>query len=134
MHRVVSLLKRCLLGTHQGAVSRVHLDYYLDEFTFRFNRKGEREMTRYIRNMSFAVFVLTAILTRTSPVLADSCEEVFYTSCQVELQGSQYFYLCVSGEECGFFHGCCQQYCGGSNVSDCIDAGSLKIGSCGCGG
>ncbi len=35
-----SLLKRWLLGTHQGAVSREHLDYYLDEVTFRFNRRG----------------------------------------------------------------------------------------------
>ena len=39
VHRVVSLLKRWLLGTHQGAVSHAHLDYYLDEFTFRFNRR-----------------------------------------------------------------------------------------------
>jgi hypothetical protein len=39
---VTSLLKRWLLGTHQGAVSRAHLDYYLDEFTFRFNRRGSR--------------------------------------------------------------------------------------------
>lgn len=39
VHRVVALLKRWLLGTHQGAVSRAHLDYYLDEFTFRFNRR-----------------------------------------------------------------------------------------------
>jgi transposase-like protein len=39
VHRVVSLLKRWLLGTHQGAVSMAHLDYYLDEFTFRFNRR-----------------------------------------------------------------------------------------------
>jgi transposase-like protein len=39
VHRVVSLLKRWLLGTHQGAVSPKHLDYYLDEFTFRFNRR-----------------------------------------------------------------------------------------------
>jgi len=39
VHRVVSLLKRWLLGTHQGAVSHEHLDYYLDEFTFRFNRR-----------------------------------------------------------------------------------------------
>lgn len=38
-HRVVSLLKRWLLGTHQGAVRVAHLDYYLDEFTFRFNRR-----------------------------------------------------------------------------------------------
>jgi transposase-like protein len=39
VHRIVSLLKRWLLGTHQGAVNRAHLDYYLDEFTFRFNRR-----------------------------------------------------------------------------------------------
>ena len=39
VHLVASLLKRWLLGTHQGAVSREHLDYYLDEFTFRFNRR-----------------------------------------------------------------------------------------------
>jgi len=38
-HLVASLLKRWLLGTHQGAVSHEHLDYYLDEFTFRFNRR-----------------------------------------------------------------------------------------------
>jgi len=42
VHRVVSLLKRWLLGTHQGAVSAEHLDYYLDEFTFRFNRRTSR--------------------------------------------------------------------------------------------
>lgn len=39
VHRVISLLKRWLLGTHQGAVSRKQLDAYLDEFTFRFNRR-----------------------------------------------------------------------------------------------
>lgn len=37
-----SQLKRWLLGTHQGAVSAEHLDYYLDEFTFRFNRRTSR--------------------------------------------------------------------------------------------
>ena len=42
VHRVASLLKRWLLGTHQGAVSREHLDYYLDEFTFRFNRRHSK--------------------------------------------------------------------------------------------
>jgi transposase-like protein len=39
VHRVISLLKRWLLGTHQGAIGNEHLDYYLDEFTFRFNRR-----------------------------------------------------------------------------------------------
>lgn len=41
-NRVVALLKRWLLGTHQGAVRPSHLDYYLDEFTFRFNRRTSR--------------------------------------------------------------------------------------------
>lgn len=39
VNRGASLLKRWLLGTHQGAVRPSHLDYYLDEFTFRFNRR-----------------------------------------------------------------------------------------------
>ncbi len=42
IHRVASLLKRWLLGTHQGAVRPNYLDYYLDEFTFRFNRRTSR--------------------------------------------------------------------------------------------
>lgn len=42
VHQVVSLLKRWLLGTHHGAVTHEHLDYYLDEFTFRFNRRRSR--------------------------------------------------------------------------------------------
>ncbi len=39
VHRVASLLKRWWLGTHQGAISDEHLGYYLEEFTFRFNRR-----------------------------------------------------------------------------------------------
>ena len=42
VHRVASLLKRWLMGTHQGGVSKKHLDYYLDEYTFRFNRRTSR--------------------------------------------------------------------------------------------
>lgn len=38
-HRQAGLLKRWLNGTHQGAVSQEHLDFYLDEYTFRFNRR-----------------------------------------------------------------------------------------------
>ena len=40
VHQVASLLKRWILGTHQGAVSPEHLDGYLNEFTFRFNRRS----------------------------------------------------------------------------------------------
>jgi transposase-like protein len=42
VHRVASLVQRWILGTHQGAVSHTQLDYYLDEFTFRFNRRHAR--------------------------------------------------------------------------------------------
>lgn len=42
VHRVAALLKRWLLGTHQGAVRFEQLDHYLDEFTFRFNRRSSR--------------------------------------------------------------------------------------------
>lgn len=42
VNRVVALLKRWLLGIHQGRVSVAHLDAYLDEFTFRFNRRTSR--------------------------------------------------------------------------------------------
>ena len=42
VHFVASLLKRRLTGTHQGAVSHKHLPYYLDEFTFRFNRRRSK--------------------------------------------------------------------------------------------
>ena len=42
VHRVASLLKRWLLGTHHGAVQPDQLDYYLDEFVFRFNRRTSR--------------------------------------------------------------------------------------------
>ena len=42
VHLVVSLLKRWLMGTHQGGIQVSHLEYYLDEFTFRFNRRTSR--------------------------------------------------------------------------------------------
>ncbi len=40
VHRISSLLKRWILGTLQGSVSDKHLGYYLDEYTFRFNRRS----------------------------------------------------------------------------------------------
>jgi transposase-like protein len=56
VHRVASLLKRWLLGTHQGAVEPQHLAYYLDEFTFRFNRRtSESRGKLFYRLMQQAV-------------------------------------------------------------------------------
>ena len=42
VRKVVSLLRRWLMGTPQGSIQRQHLDYYLDEFTFRFNRRRSK--------------------------------------------------------------------------------------------
>jgi hypothetical protein len=39
VHMIISLLKRWLLGTHHGAVQEMHLQLYLDEYVFRFNRR-----------------------------------------------------------------------------------------------
>jgi hypothetical protein len=44
VHRVVSLLKRWLVGTHHGRVQAKHLQRYLDEFAFRFNRRKSRHV------------------------------------------------------------------------------------------
>jgi transposase-like protein/predicted RNA-binding Zn-ribbon protein involved in translation (DUF1610 family) len=53
---VMSLLKRWLMGTHQGAVRRSHLDYYLDEFVFRFNRRKSQSRGKlFFRVMEHAV-------------------------------------------------------------------------------
>jgi len=57
-HRVVSLLKRWLLGTHQGAVRDKHLEYYLDEFTFRFNRRTSKHRGKlFMRLLENAVII-----------------------------------------------------------------------------
>jgi transposase-like protein len=59
IHRVASLLKRWLLGTHQGAVAHYYLPYYLDEFTFRFNRRKSKSRGKlFYRLMENAVSTL----------------------------------------------------------------------------
>lgn len=65
VHRVISLLKRWLMGTHQGAVSHKHLDYYLDEFTFRFNRRRSKSRGKlFFRLVQQAVAVEPVPLDR----------------------------------------------------------------------
>ena len=56
VHRVASLAKRWLLGTHQGAVEADHLQAYLNEFCFRFNRRSSRSRgLLFFRLMQLAV-------------------------------------------------------------------------------
>jgi ISXO2-like transposase domain len=58
VHRVAALIHRWLLGTHQGAVQPDKLDYYLDEFVFRFNRR-----TSASRGMLFYRLLEQAVVT-----------------------------------------------------------------------
>lgn len=51
VHRVASLLKRWVLGTHQGSVTPDHLQSYLEEFTFRFNRRTSRSRGLVFRRL-----------------------------------------------------------------------------------
>ena len=61
-HRVIALFKRWLMGTYQGAVRHEHLDYYLDEYTFRFNRR-----TSQSRGKLFFRLVQQAVATEPIP-------------------------------------------------------------------
>jgi transposase-like protein len=61
-HRIAGLLKRWLVGTHQGAISHEHLEYYLDEYTFRFNRR-----TSHYRGKLFYRLLQQAVATDASP-------------------------------------------------------------------
>jgi transposase-like protein len=63
VHRVASLLKRWLLGTHQGAQNFSHLHYYLDEFTFRFNRRKATS-----RGLLFLRLVQQALQVDPAPI------------------------------------------------------------------
>jgi transposase-like protein len=51
VHQVSSLLKRWLLGTHQGAFTLDHLQSYLEEYTFRFNRRTSHSRGQLFRHL-----------------------------------------------------------------------------------
>jgi transposase-like protein len=52
VHRIASLLKRFLLGTYQGAVRWFQLKHYLEEFTFRFNRRSSRAVGKLFMRLA----------------------------------------------------------------------------------
>ena len=62
VHWTVSALKRWLLGTHAGAVQPKHLQAYLDEFVFRYNRRKTKGVGR-IAARTIANLVVTAPMT-----------------------------------------------------------------------
>ncbi len=61
VHRVAALLKRWLLGTHQGAIAPTQLDYYLDEFTFRFNRRNSRSRGKLFYRLAQQAMQVSAV-------------------------------------------------------------------------
>jgi len=61
VHLVISLVKRWLLGTHQGAVSEKYIQYYLDEFSFRFNRRLSRHRGKLFYRMIQQAVIQEAI-------------------------------------------------------------------------
>lgn len=63
VHLIAALLKRWLLGTYQGAVRPSHLAYYLDEYTFRFNRR-----TCNYRGKLFYRLVQQAMMVDPAPI------------------------------------------------------------------
>ena len=64
VHRVASLLKRWILGTHQGSLTPDHLQSYLEEFTFRFNRRSSRSRGLVFRRL-LEQAVVTAPVTES---------------------------------------------------------------------
>jgi len=62
-HRVAALLKRWLGGTHQGAVRASHLDYYLDEYTFRFNRRTSQSRGKLFYRLVQQVVTIGPVTT-----------------------------------------------------------------------
>jgi transposase-like protein len=59
VHRIASLLKRWIMGTHQGSIVPEHLQSYLEEFTFRFNRRTSKS-----RGLVFFRLMEQAITTK----------------------------------------------------------------------
>ncbi len=75
-HRIIALIKRWLLGTYQGAVRPSHLSYYLDEFTFRFNRRVSKSRGKlFYRLIQQAMLVDPAPLATLKGVALDFIAE-----------------------------------------------------------
>ena len=72
VHRLASLLKRWILGTHQGSVSDIHLQAYLEEYTFRFNRRKSKS-----RGLVFKRLIEHSVITK--PVTQSDIKGGYWT-------------------------------------------------------
>jgi transposase-like protein len=73
VHRVFALVKRWLLGTHQGAVAPKHLQAYLDEYTFRFNRRRSSDRAKLFHRLAEIAVVTAPTTYRTLLGAAVTC-------------------------------------------------------------
>ncbi|MBM4284532.1 MAG: transposase [Deltaproteobacteria bacterium] len=82
VNRVVSLLKRWLLGTHQGRVSKKHLQHYLDEFVFRHNRRKSKDvgLLYHFRYLMQQIGALAKLLEASGVRLSNVSARVFIRS------------------------------------------------------
>ncbi len=76
--KVASLLKRWLLGTYQGGISLDHLEYYFDEYTFRFNRRTSRSRRKLFYPLLQQVVITDPTQYQTIP--RDFKTNLYHTS------------------------------------------------------
>jgi transposase-like protein len=65
VNRVTSLLKKWLSGTLQGAILPSHIDYYLDEFTFRFNRRASASRGKLFSRLIEQAIMIGPVMNTT---------------------------------------------------------------------
>ena len=74
-HMIAALLKRWLLGTYQGAARKSHLDYYLDEYTFRFNRRKSHSRGKLFYRLAQQALMVDPCPRATLKVLGGPSQE-----------------------------------------------------------
>lgn len=67
VHQVISLLKRWLMGTHQGGIAHEHLEDYLNEFTFRFNRHTSASRGKLFYRLAQQSVLVSPVPFNTNP-------------------------------------------------------------------
>ena len=93
-------------------------------------------MARQLRNLSFVLFLVSAVYSSTAPLAAiteEECGDLFTQACQVSLASVGYTYQCTTGYSCSEINDCCEFFCAPSGIrADCFDSGSLRFGFCEC--
>jgi len=78
VNRIAALLKRWLLGTYQGGIHLSHLDYYLDEYTFRFNRRTSRSRGKLFYRLVEQAVAIGPVLTQELHGISKNVRKMTY--------------------------------------------------------